>query len=352
MAIAIRPADLSCDVEHILEILHRNLTDLAHRERFHWMYRQNPAGSAWSWLAYETGTREMVGVASLCPQMVWIEGEIRRCGQVRDFAIDVGHRSLGPAILLQRATFGPVDDGILSFCYDCPPDHRGMSTFRRMGIKPSCQMQRYARILRLDRKVSSILGNSMQGKAVGAMANCLMRVLSGARFLTRSKTAGIQISVHKTRFGEEFSELDQRLARMDTIRGRRAAEDLNWRYRDNPIQPYRVLTAHRHGELQAYLVYNTFGQDAYIIDLFGDSLRETGTQLLEAAVSNLLKEEIQTLHWVVNRDDDSSVLARAAGFSLRSDAACVVAYASPRSTFHTILSQAPRWQFTHAEIIA
>jgi hypothetical protein len=352
MAISVHPADIDSDAEQILATLDRNLTDLPHRARFDWMYRRNPAGRAWAWLAYDTDTRKTVGVASLCPHMVWVKSGIQRCGQVRDFAIDMSHRSLGPAVLLQRATFGPVDEGLLSFCYDCPPDDKGMSTFRRLKMGPSCQMQRYARILKLDRRITSALGDSVLAGAVGDLGNRLIRIWNRSLSGAKPEYPGIEISSHEGCFGEEFTELDRRIGAADTIRCQRAAKDLNWRYHDNPIQRFRILTARRRRELLAYLVYLISGQDAYVIDLFGHLPGSTGRQLLEATVGELMSQPVQTLHWLLSGGDDLSSLASGAGFSYRSAAARVVAYLPARAKEPTVMGVPPRWRFTHADVIA
>jgi len=92
---------------------------------------------------------------------MWINGSMQLCGQVGDFAINVTHRSLGPALLLQRTTFTPVDQEQLTLCYDCPPHERGLSTFRRLKMSANCQMHRYARASPGDRLIEKRLALGM-----------------------------------------------------------------------------------------------------------------------------------------------------------------------------------------------
>src|ERR1700756_4236584 len=80
------------------------------------------------------------------------------CGQVGDFAVSASHRTLGPAVLLQRATFDPVNNGELAFGYDCLPHQAGMSTLPRLGIRPNCKVHRYAFPLRVDAPFRKRLG--------------------------------------------------------------------------------------------------------------------------------------------------------------------------------------------------
>ena len=79
-------------------------------------------------------------------------------GQVGGFAVDASYRSFGPAVLMQRTTFEPVDSGAVTFCYDSPPHDRGMSTFVRLGMRPNCEVTRYALALRSDEFLQKRLG--------------------------------------------------------------------------------------------------------------------------------------------------------------------------------------------------
>src|SRR5579872_65882 len=115
MTVVTRPVDIETEREELLDILTRNLGGLAHAKRFEWLHRCHPAGKGWTWFAYEKESGQKVGTASLFPRAMWIADKIAICGQVGDFAVEKGHRSLGPALLLQRATFTPVDEGQLAF---------------------------------------------------------------------------------------------------------------------------------------------------------------------------------------------------------------------------------------------
>src|ERR1700722_3995111 len=109
MALRVRPVNFETDREEMVELLQRNLTDLAHAARFEWFYRRNPAGPSYSWFAVDEAAGRAVGVASLISRAMWLGPEVAICGHVGDFAIDKAYRSLGPAVQLQRATFAPVD---------------------------------------------------------------------------------------------------------------------------------------------------------------------------------------------------------------------------------------------------
>ncbi len=347
MAISVRPVDFDSEQQEFLNLLQRNLKDLPHARRFDWLYRNNPAGTAWSWFAYEKQTTKLVGVASLFPRAMWVGKEIRLCGQVGDFAIDISHRSLGPALMLQRVTFDPVNRGTLALCYDCPPDDRGMSTFRRLGIEPHCQMLRYAKLLKTDRQFARRIGT---GKLAAGFA------LVGNRWLSlwnsrQPAVAGLDVSLYKGRFGEEFSVLDRQVGRSDVVRGRRSAADLNWRYRDDPLRDYEILTARKRGELVAFMVVSSVDQDAHIIDLFGSESANVALELLHATAEHLGTQPIQTLQAHIAAGSPLAALLQKADFRYRSQSARVVAYAQPDGEVFSFLASRPQWLFSHADVL-
>ncbi len=348
MIIKTRSVNFDSDKEILLGILERNLKELPHIRRFDWLYRNNPAGHAWSWFAYEHETKKIVGVASVFPRALWIGREMKLCGQVGDFAIEATHRTLGPALMLQRATFEPVNRGILALCYDCPPHDQGMSTFRRLGIPANCQMQRYARLLKTDRQLAKYLNSRKLLVPVAVLGNLLLDLWT----LRRHRVKGLEISFHPHRFDEEFSRLDEQVGGGDGIRSRRKAEDLNWRYREDPLHQYSVITARRGGELQAFVVFSISDQDAYIIDLFGFVSPEVGLQLLEAVVEYLKKESIQALYAIISQESSLFPIFQKAHFYYRSKAANVVAYAQSNNWVQTLLSKQPKWSFNYVDILA
>src|SRR5262249_4887595 len=149
---------------------------------------------------------------SLFPRLMWVGGRKVMCGQVGDFAISASHRSLGPAVLLQRATFQPVDQRMLEFCYDCPPHAAGMATFRRLGVQPNCAVARFVLPLRVDRLLQKRLG--FTPPLFTSLLNAVLRQYRR----TRTKIEEFEIAEHAARFDDEFSLLDGTVGSMDSIR--------------------------------------------------------------------------------------------------------------------------------------
>lgn len=334
----------------MLEVLERNLTEVPHAKRFDWFYGRNPSGRPYSWMIVEEKTQQPAGIASLISRGIWLGNEMKICGQVGDFGIDRAYRSLGPAVQLQRATFLPVDRGELALCYDCPPHESGMSTFRRLGMKANCRMRRYLRILKTDRIMARRLGGGLHSGAAAKLANVALRI-SGAR---GGDLPGISIGRFRERFGEEFTKLDQRGISAHAIRGRRTAEDLNWLYRENPLQRYEVATARQEAHLIGYVVYFSRGEDAFVMEVGGELETQVIGALLAQVSKNIRAENpsVEAITALLSEGHPFVEGFQRAGFLAREEAERVVAYAAPGSDARKFLEGNPRWLFQFADVTA
>ncbi len=346
MSLRVRPVDFEADREQLLRLLARNLQDLPHAARFSWLYGENPAGRVHTWFLCDESDRA-VGVASLFPRAVWLDGKLAVCGQVGDFGVDLGFRSLGPALMLQRATFEPVVRGELAFCYDCPPHEKGMAMFHRLGLRENCRMFSHVKLLRTDRLLGHILGQGAARLAAQAV-NPMLRWPA----LAGKNSHGLDCAVHEGDFGAEFSALDEAVGGGGGIRNRRSAEDLNWRYRRNPLRQFEVVTAHRRGKLAAYAVFSMMDDDAFLFDLFGEDLEHTGPALLQWLSELLRPRPIQSVRALIAGGASFASVFEKAGFVPRGAAARVVAFAGGDGVAQSPLQPNPTWNFQFGDVMA
>ena len=346
MSLAVRRASLIDDRQEMLDILERHFGS-SQKERFAWRHTENPAGESWAWFMYERDTNATVAMASVFPRHLYIDGKVRVCGQVGEFAVESTHRSLGPAVLMQRTTFEPVNSGALAMCYDCPPHDQGMSTFVRLGMPASCRVIRYALPLRSDEFLQKRLGRGLWTQLFVRPANLLLKMRRARR-----GSPGLEICIHDGRFTEEHSRLDQLVSTSGVVRACRSAEYLNWRFKDDPFTGgYRLLEARRAGELVAFAIFFIHEGVASVIDLFGIHLRENGISLLEAVIDECRKENVSSLHGFSSESSELSALFESAGFSPREGLARVVAYEKPNGHGSKLLTSGLRWAFSQNETL-
>jgi hypothetical protein len=246
---------------------------------------------------------------------------------------------------MQRATFEPVNQGILAFCYDCTPHETGMATFRRLGIQPHCQVTRFVLPLRVDRQIRKRVG------FISPLFTCVGNFLLWLYRRPRSSVRDVKISEHAGPFGREFSELDTAVHNPAVIRVRRSAAYLNWRYRQDPLQECRVLTARRNGELIGYIVFHVTSEDVTIVDLFGTEFPVVAIPLLESVVQ-CCESSHQTIEAYLSAESELVAPFLASRFRRRCVGAQVVAYAKPGGEVAAFLQTNPRWVLNGSDIQA
>jgi len=346
MTLILRPASLSEDRQELIGLLERNLPGMPMRAHFPWRHEGNPAGPGWCWALCDRQSGIICAMTSVFPRRMFLDGRLISGGQVGEFAVDSAYRSLGPAVMLQRATFQLVDSGVLALCYDCPPHSRGMSTFVRLGMRPSCEVTRYALLLRSDEVLRTRIGKGVWTKPVIAAANLLLRIRRTPR-----RIAELEVCRLDGMFGEEFTRLDKAVSSSGTIRTSRAADLLNWAYRKRSGVKFEVLVARRKGELLAFLAFIVYGDKrAAIFDVFGLELAETGPALLEATIEICRREGIICLQGYCSETSALKPLFEAAGFRPRERAARVVSYVNSGELAASILTSGSPWPVGQAEV--
>lgn len=266
MTIDVRTADLHADAPLAVDMFARYLNPGYDAARFDWLYRRNPAGAGRLWLATDRRTGEPVGTAGACPRWMYVAGRDRLAWVLTDFCVASRFRSLGPAVMLQRACLRGVTSDASAIYYDFP-SHAMAVVYRRLGIPEAGNMLRLARPLRVDARVRRLLRPPLLARGLTAVGNTLL----GYRAHVPRNTRGISVAVHDAPFGEEFSELARATRSAFGVLVARSAEYLNWRYREIPFGGHTILVARRDGRLVGYAVIaDGSGTDpAVIVDLFG-----------------------------------------------------------------------------------
>jgi hypothetical protein len=127
------------------------------------------------------------------------------------------------------------------------------------------------------------------------------------------------------------------------VRSRRSAADLKWRFRDNPSRQFRVVTARRRNELAGFLVAADQDQDTWIVDVFGEPLKEVGPALLNALAEEQWSKGRQALHLLAAPSGRLANVVESAHFRGREPASRIVAYTKPGSEAQAVLQRGPEW---------
>jgi hypothetical protein len=337
VALEVVAADLDADRHAIVACLARHLTERPEDTRFDWLYREGPHGTARAWLARETTTGEIVGVAAAFPRRLRIRGVSYTALILGDFCIAEAYRSLGPALRLQRACLGPIDAGEAAFCYDFPS--AGMvGVYHRLGIKPHGQVVRWARPLRIDPAVRRLVRDERLAATVSRVANAVLALRQA-----KGGTRGIRVDVEHGSW-QAMADVAGKAVTGYDIFTERSEGYLRWRYERNPTCRYTVLGARHDGGMTGYAVLAEGQAHVLVAELIAPD--EAARQaLLVGAAGWAGRNGAVTLSLPLLEGDPLAALARRTGFRPRESRPLMV-YAGVAPHIDVA---GHRWLLTHGD---
>lgn len=273
MTYTVCQSDLQADRDRILGLWKNNLPE-ASPDRYCWLYED---GSSAGWLVKSDGTTT-VGAVGLMERTIKVFDNLLRGGQPIDLNIDVSHRTVGPALSLQRTLISTVESGEYDLLYSFP-NAAAEPVKRRAGFRVLGNLQRWAKPLSVGSKLSARLRNPLIRRTAATVAGPILKLLSPETFYRRP--ADIRVDVTDS-FDSRFDALWETAAGRFPVVGERTSEYLAWRFSKCPDARYRVLcVSNREEELLGYLVYQQRGTMIHVGDLFFADPRHIDTLLAE-----------------------------------------------------------------------
>jgi hypothetical protein len=286
----IRPADLEADRTIVIEALSRHLKSECDEDRFDWLYLQNPHGRALTWIATEGNSSRVLGIASAFPRLLRVNGKLKHGCVLGDFYIIPEHRSLGPALQLQRACLASIREEELAFCYDFPSLVM-TAIHKRLGNPMTGNFRRLCKRLRIAETHAEGTKRSFMPDRFNNLGNRLLGLLDQLPRLS-SKA---EFRIHSGPCDSSFSDLVERVSSTYGICVDRSADYLNWRYLRHPYRRHEIVTAHFQQQLTAYAVFTHENSNAGIVDLFGDADRNSIGSLVRHVIGLLRRRGVVRL---------------------------------------------------------
>ena len=321
----VRPGDLDADRQLAVETFRRYLNPHYDGARFDWVYRKNPHGPGRFWVATDAANGAIVGIAGAFPRRMGVSGRTEVAWVLGDFCVAEAYRAIGPALALQRACLAEVTTGTIPFCYDFPNGGM-MAIYRRLGVKPLGRMIRFSRPLSVEARLREITGSPALARPLGLLASAFL----APRDRRRSSAAGLEIALHETAFGTEFTDLYRQSTERQIVAVERSAEYLSWRYLVNPFQRHEVLTARRAGRLAGYAVFRQDDRMMTLVDVFAGGSAETVDELVRRAVVLAWDRGLEASSICVLESSPMIPGLKRAGFRER-ETNPIVVYASPKA---------------------
>jgi GNAT superfamily N-acetyltransferase len=225
---SIVPGDPHADRLEVLDLATRNRPGPRSRLEAKYVkyYENNPLGAPSLFLARDNESGSLVGMAALFPTTLWIAGERVPAGIGGDFAVDEGHRGIGPAIALQRATIPALSERGLKCAYGSP-NRSSEPIVGRAGYADAGRLTRFVKLLSARPLVDRYVSRPRLASLASGVASPFMSILSRERLHRRSGRFSVE---QPELFDDRFTSLWELARRQLGVMSERNAELLNWRY--------------------------------------------------------------------------------------------------------------------------
>lgn len=280
--------------------------------RFSWLYSDNPAGPARSWLAVSGSGRELVGIGSLYPRRMLVNGRQLTAGVAVDFAIDKKHRVLGPALMIQRAILSSGGEHGFPFVYSYPNVH-SHPIIRHVGYRFLGKVCHCVKPLRIEKRISAYVKIGILAKCAAFAAERYFRVMD------RLRAARVRFDLAArvlTRCDERFDALWEELKPRYPVTGEKTSAFLNWRYVEDPEQPFLFFCLFTPDlkRLKGFIAYTVKNDTAVIMDLLVDGSGRLCDHLFLAFSERMRRENISLVSLTFFGNERFAGRARSLGF--------------------------------------
>jgi hypothetical protein len=335
----------------VLALGYRNLPPAIQGDRearYSKYFEDSPLGPPAFYLARDNEAGAFVGMAAIFPTRLRVFGELVPAAVAGEFAVDDGHRGLGPAIPLQRAAVAALGERGLTAAYGYPNEYSAPIT-KRVGYANLGPLDRYVKVLR-SRILVERYGRGRIAAALGRMAlDPLLWAVSRERLARRPRDLRVE---RPGAFDDRFAGVWESLWQQGTITSERNPELLNWKYemgRERGI--YRLLAlVGADDQVAAYAVYRTRNDIRHVVDV----VFQPSAGVLDALLAELIRDArrekavaISLIH--LGRAGLLTERLKAFGFARRTEDSSLHVFVPGETELEKALVERENWSFLNAD---
>lgn len=312
------------------------------RERYDWLYEQNPHGKALTWIAIERETGEGVGCTSIFPRRVMVKGRERIGGIGGDCFIEPRVRRQGLATALHAMSFAQMRERGVDFMYG-PPTPNNLGALVKAGSHLVTNYKRWVRPL-TSRGAYRAAFSRVPTRGQAQLAHIPIMVLDR---LTKSNARGCALE-EVYDFGDEFNAMFEGAAAEHAVACVRDSEYLTWRYLTAPPRGQTPLAVRRGSKLVGFIAVERAGEFAAIADLFSASDSKLIDAILQLAIDYETSAGCSVLEISTTQESAIARRLRRHGFIGREERGFQVAvhHDDPQAA---ALIEPESWHFTEAD---
>ena len=255
------------DTEAFLSFLSAWVTNVSLRDRYRWMYQDNPHGKALTWLAVTSRDNKIVGCTSVFPRKMWVNGHVETASAGGDTYVDPTWRRKGIAVALHRASLEGMRENGVTLEYGFPL-HENLGAFRKAGaclpgdfVSARCflSVTPFLKKVRLDRFVP--------GKLLDVLDRVFLKVTNQG--ISSSDETEYEVREVGS-FDKRFETLSEELSSSFKICWLRDSSYLRWRFLDNPFRKYILLsvTKKRDARLHGFAALEVSEHIGFVTEFF------------------------------------------------------------------------------------
>lgn len=231
-----------------------------------WFYEDNIYGESSCLILRENNTSEVVGSTAVFPRKLYINKKIIEAGITGDFGVSPEHRSLGPALKLQKATIQCCIDGKFDLLYGYA-NKKSAPVQKRAGFKLVGYPARYVRYISSYSLLLRYIKNRFLSKFISFFLDIIMKLFSYEIFSRRGLNYKFEVDIP---VDEKFDRLWESAEKPALIVGKRDKQFVSWRFQQGDYKPYRLFTISEKNaqEMLGYIVFYEKETHVRIADVF------------------------------------------------------------------------------------
>jgi len=206
----------------------------------------------------------IVGCCGVVERKIKLFDEYCSSGYPNNFLVDKNHRSLGPALQVQKNVINLKNYQVIFAI----PNDKSDGVLRRVGYKAIGKMERWVLVLKTEKYLKKHFDNAILVKTFSFLADIFLSIKYE---LKGNNIKGISTDV-KNSFDDRFNSLWEKASKSYSIVGERNIDYLIWRFSHYPFNVYKIFTLQdSNNELVAYVVFCKLKDGYYIDDLFAEN---------------------------------------------------------------------------------
>jgi len=283
MKYSIIKADLKKDRDDIVALWSRNFPGVT-KERYHWIYENNPSGSALCWLAKCVENSSIIGATALFPRRFLVNGRYIMAGIGGDLSVDKEHRGLGLALALQKTKISEwCNENKFNIVYGFP-NKSSEFVDKKAGHSTVGDVIRMTKPLSSYYRLKKYINIPIVIKIVSKLIDFGLRFMSKEKYYKGKNECYYEIL---SSFDKRFDALWGKVSTQFSIVGERSSDYLNWRYACAPHKAYSVFTLikNENKDIIGYIVFRKDENKVNIDDFLCHDMEQAFDSLVSCFIN-------------------------------------------------------------------